>query len=119
VVNNIISRALWRAEVFNIREPRGGSREDEKKPDGRILVLWSALNRAYALCPTQVSSTARQPGAVAAGRPRKTEVRFLGGSLSVCPNRHFATLRSRSSEQSHLRGAFETDYRVIHGLHSY
>jgi hypothetical protein len=81
-VNDIISRALRTAEVPNVREPPGCSRQDGKKPDGLTLVPWKRgrslvwdFTCADTLCPTHVLQTVRHPGAAArsaeAGKKRK------------------------------------------------
>ena len=41
-INDLIARALQRAEVPSMKEPAGLSRSDGKRPDGMTLIPWKA-----------------------------------------------------------------------------
>ena len=45
-LNDLIHRALIRAEIPSVREPSGLSRDDGKRPDGLTLVPWQSERSA-------------------------------------------------------------------------
>ncbi len=79
-LNDLIHRALIRAEIPAVKEPQGLSRDDGKRPDGLTLVPWQSGRSAtwdvtvvHTLAASYVSQSAVQAGSVAtAASERKT-----------------------------------------------
>jgi hypothetical protein len=92
--NDVIARALRSAEVPNIREPAGCSRQDGKRPDGMTLVPWSRGRSLVwdftcwdTFAPSHLADTIRRAGAAATkaelAKNRKNE--FLLGRFHFVP----------------------------------
>ena len=79
-LNDLIHRALIRAEIPAVKEPQGLSRDDGKRPDGLTLVPWQSgrsamwdVTVAHTLATSYVSQNALQAGSAAAAESvRKT-----------------------------------------------
>ena len=68
-INDLIHRALIRAEITSSKEPLGLSRDDGKRPDGLTLVLWHSGHSAtwdvtvvHTLAASYVTQSAVQAG---------------------------------------------------------
>ena len=64
-LNDLIHRALIRAETPAVKEPQGLGRDDGKRPDGLTLVPWQSgrsatwdVTVAHTLAPSYVSQNA-------------------------------------------------------------
>ena len=71
-VNDLIWRALKRCDVRATKEPSGLLRDDEKRPDGLILVSWQSgrcltwnATVMDSLAPSHLSATSSLPGSAA------------------------------------------------------
>ena len=67
-MNDIIWRAIKRAQIHEVKEPGGLMRQDRKRPDGTTVLPWSrrkplAWDVMYA--DAHVANSARQAGAAA------------------------------------------------------
>jgi hypothetical protein len=72
-LNDIIWRAMQRAQIPSMKEPTGISRRDGKRPDGVSLIPWSHgrcltwdVTCADTLAPSHVADSAQIAGAAAA-----------------------------------------------------
>jgi len=88
-LNDLIHRALIRAETPTVKEPQGLSRDNGKRPDGLTLVPWQSgrsatwdVTAAYTLATSYVSQNALQAGSVASAR-KKTKYSTLSASRHV------------------------------------
>ena len=71
-LNELIKRALVQAQIPAVREPRGLTRTDEKRPDGMTQFAWKGRKNllwdvtvAGKLCATYVNNCSKIPGAAA------------------------------------------------------
>ena len=69
LVNDIIKHALSTAQIPTLKEPKGLSRVDEKRPDGLTLVPWSqgrSLVWDYTcsdtMAPSYIAKTSKEAG---------------------------------------------------------
>ena len=73
LLNDVVWRAMLRAQVPSCKEPAGLSRSDGKRPDGVSLIPWSRgrcviwdVTSPDTLAPSHLPSSATQAGAAAA-----------------------------------------------------
>ena len=88
-LNDIIHRALIRAEMPAVKEPQGLSRNDGKRPDGMTLVPWQSGRSAiwdvtvvHTLAASYVSQSATQAGRAAAAASERKTIKYSNLSSS-------------------------------------
>jgi len=93
-LNDLIHRALIRAEVPAVKEPRDLSRNDGKRPDGLTLVQWQSGHSAtwdvtvvHTLAASYVSQSAAQTASAATAASERKSAKYssLLSSHIFCP----------------------------------
>ena len=93
-INDLVWRSLSRANIPSVKEPRGLSKTDERRPDGRTLIPWkkgkclawdSTVADTYA--PTYLNTTSVKAGSAAEclARLKSDKYRDLTQRYIFCP----------------------------------
>ena len=91
LINDIVHRALTRAEVPAIKEPAGLMRSDGKRPDGLTLIPWHCLTWDVTVIDTHAdsylshTSTTQGSAAIIAANRKSEKYQSLIHTHEFCP----------------------------------
>ena len=110
LLNDVVWRAMLRAQVPSCKEPAGLSRSDGKRPDGVSLIPWSRgrcvtwdVTSPDTLAPSHLPSSATQAGSAAARAEAAKTLKYSALAIThVFVPLAFETLGAWGLRRQHL-----------------